>query len=55
MKLKQTVFKLFFPKSGGIFRLGRRIPLPEPAFITNLYPIGGKMLGHIQGFVINAG
>jgi hypothetical protein len=39
MNLKQTVFELFFPESSGIFRLSRRIPLPEPAFITNLYPI----------------
>jgi hypothetical protein len=33
---KQTVFKLFSPKSSGIFRRSRRIPLPQPASLTNL-------------------
>jgi hypothetical protein len=29
-------FKLFSPKSSGIFRRSRRVPLPEPASLTNL-------------------
>jgi hypothetical protein len=34
-ELKQTVAKLFSPKSSGIFRRSRRILLPEPASLTN--------------------
>jgi hypothetical protein len=37
-------FKLFFPKSSGIFRHSRRFPLPEPAFNTNLYRIQRKCM-----------
>jgi arylsulfatase A-like enzyme len=33
--LKQTVFKIFSPKSSGMVRRSRSIPLPEPASLTN--------------------
>jgi hypothetical protein len=33
----------------------RRIPLPEPALITNPYPNSTQMHGYNQGFVIIAG
>jgi hypothetical protein len=33
----------------------RRIPLPEPALITNPYPNSTQLHGYNQGFVINAG
>jgi hypothetical protein len=33
----------------------RRIPLPEPALITNPYPNSTKSHGYNQEFVINAG
>jgi hypothetical protein len=37
--------------SGGSWR----IPLPEPALITNPYPNSAQLHGYNQGFVINAG
>jgi hypothetical protein len=33
--LKQAVFKFFSPKSVGMVRRSRGIPLPEPASLTN--------------------
>ena len=33
---KQTVFNFSSPKSSGIFRRSRRVPLPQPASLTNL-------------------
>jgi hypothetical protein len=36
--------KLFSPKSSGIVRRSRRVPLPQPASLTNL-----------SGFVSDAG
>jgi hypothetical protein len=34
-KSKHAVFKFFSPKSSGIVRRSQRIPLPEPASLTN--------------------
>jgi hypothetical protein len=33
---KQTVIKLFSVKSSGIVRRSRKVPLPQPASLTNL-------------------